>query len=105
MQVTSCVSVSRYVEALMDEHEDVYEGYNLEVSSPGIERKLTKPKHYKMSIGKTARIVLKDKIDDQNVFDGTIENFENDKIEVMTEKGRVVLPFENVTKAKLTFQF
>lgn len=105
VEITSCVSVSRYVEALLDEEEGVYEGYNIEVSSPGIERKLTKAKHYAMSVGKTARIIVKEAIDGETVFNGTIEKFEDDKIEVTTEKGKVQIPFETVTKAKLTFQF
>ncbi len=105
VEVVSCVNVSRYVEALLDEEEGVYEGYNIEVSSPGIERKLTKAKHYAMSVGKTARIIVKEAIEGETVFNGTIDKFEDNKIEVTTEKGSVSIPFGTVTKAKLTFQF
>ncbi len=105
VEVSSCVSVSRYVEALLDEDEGVHEEYNIEVSSPGIERKLTKAKHYTMSVGKTVRIIVKEAIDGEKDFKGTIEAFEDNKIEVTTDKGKVLIPFETVTKAKLTFQF
>lgn len=105
VDVASCVKVSRYVEALLDEDETLYDGYNLEVSSPGIERKLSKAKHYKLSMGKDVKIVVKDAINDQSVFNGRIENFEDDIIEVLTEKGSIKIPFPNVTKAKLTFKF
>ena len=56
--IDECAKVSRYMEALLDADEDVWTKYTIEVSSPGIERKLSKPRHFELSVGKDVRIVL-----------------------------------------------
>ena len=56
--LTDCENVSRAVEAALDLHDPIPGSYRLQVGSPGIERKLTKPLHYKKNIGKKVNLKL-----------------------------------------------
>ena len=53
-----CESASRAVEAVLDERDPIQESYRLQVGSPGVERKLTKPWHYEKHIGHRVRVRL-----------------------------------------------
>ena len=57
--VDACANISRYIETYLDAESSVYEKYAIEVGSPGIERQLKKPRHFVLSSGRTARLVLR----------------------------------------------
>ncbi len=98
--------VSRYLEAYLDESEDVWEQYTLEVSSPGVERKLTRPRHYELSMGRDARIVVHEPIDGQNVFEGRLVGFDGQIVVLEEEEGSSTeLELKNIAKARLTYEF
>src|SRR5579863_8202927 len=73
-----CELISQQVGTILDV-EDVVPGgrYTLEVSSPGVERKLLKPRDYQRFQGQKARISLREPIDGRRNWDGTLAGFEN----------------------------
>src|SRR5579863_3933824 len=73
-----CETVSQQVGTILDV-EDVVPGghYTLEVSSPGVERKLLKPQDYQRFQGKKVRITLRDAVEGRRNWDGTLAGFEN----------------------------
>ncbi len=81
------------------------EGYNgsLEVSSPGIERPLTKPEHFRRFVGREARVRIREAVDGRRNFTGVIERAgERDFVlELLEGGGEVELPFDSVTRAYL----
>lgn len=91
--IEQCAEVSRYIEAMFDADERVPERYNLEVSSPGIERSLKKFKHYKQVVGATVRVVLRDAIDGNYAFEGEL-------VEVSDEDETIVLAMESSQSQK-----
>lgn len=104
--VDHCVDVSRYMEGYLDVDEDVWEGYTLEVSSPGVERKLVTPRHYELSIGRTVRIVVHQPIEKRNVFEGRLVSFDDGS--AVVECGpddQVSIQWDNIAKARLTYDF
>jgi len=70
--IKDCEKMSRGIEALLDVEDPIKGPYMLEVSSPGLDRPLVKQKDYERNIGKLARIVTTEKIDNQTFFVGRI---------------------------------
>jgi len=102
-----CELVSQQVGAILDV-EDVVPGgrYTLEVSSPGLERKLLKPQDYQRFQGKKARITLRDAIEGRRNWEGTLAGFADGAVALETEPGIIMrFPFEQVQKANLKFEW
>lgn len=91
-----CERVSRLLSPIYDVKAPVSGEYVLEVSSPGLERKLTKLEHYQASLGELVRIKLRDK----EVLEGKLLEAEEDKIllEVQEEKKEVL--FADIKSAR-----
>jgi ribosome maturation factor RimP len=102
-----CEQVSQQVGTILDV-EDVVPGgrYTLEVSSPGVERKLLKPQDYQRFQGKKARITLRDPVEGRRNWDGTLAGIENGMVVLEIEAGKAIrFPFEQVQKANLKFEW
>ena len=102
-----CELISQQVGTILDV-EDVVPGgrYTLEVSSPGIERKLLKPQDYQRFQGQKAHISLRDPIEGRRNWDGTLAGIENGMIALETAPGKTVqIPLEGVQKANLKFEW
>src|SRR5579862_3636009 len=75
-----CSLVSEQLSALLDV-EDLFPGrYVLEVSSPGLDRKLTRPSDFTYFAGRRARVVLKEAAGEQKVLEGRLAGFENGRV-------------------------
>lgn len=102
-----CELVSQQVGTILDV-EDVVPGgrYTLEVSSPGVERKLLKPSDYTRFQGKNARITLRDPIEGRRHWEGRIAGIAEGvvSLEAGPEK-TICFPFEQVQKANLKFDW
>ncbi len=104
--IDECARVSRYVEALLDVDVSVWPNYTLEVSSPGIERKLTKPRHFELSIGRQVRVVVHQPIETRNVFEGVLVAFDENVASVECAADDVVaIEWSNIAKARLIHDF
>jgi ribosome maturation factor RimP len=87
--------------------EDVVPGhYTLEVSSPGVERKLLKPNDYIRFQGKKAKIVLREPVENQRHLQGTLAGLENGTVSLDTGASRVLrFPLNQVERANLKFEW
>jgi ribosome maturation factor RimP len=102
-----CEQVSQQVGTILDV-EDVIPGgrYTLEVSSPGLERKLLKPQDYERFQGKKAKITLRDPLEGRRNWDGTLAGFENGEVALETQPGKTIrFPLDQVQKANLKFEW
>jgi ribosome maturation factor RimP len=102
-----CELVSQQVGTILDV-EDVVPGgrYTLEVSSPGIERKLLKPKDYERFKGKKAVVTLRDEIEGRRNWEGAIAGLENGDVALEVQPGKTIhFPFAQVQKAHLKFEW
>ena len=102
-----CEQVSRQVGAILDV-EDVVPGgsYTLEVSSPGVERPLKRPRDFQACLGKKARIVLTEPVDNQSCWEGTLTAFSDGGVTLESAPGRLVrFDLRQVKKANLKFQW
>ncbi|HEY0147909.1 MAG TPA: ribosome maturation protein RimP [Allosphingosinicella sp.] len=107
LTLEDCARLSRRLSDLLDEAEaegrdPIPHAYRLEVSSPGIDRPLTRLKDYSDWTGHEARIVLAEKLDGRKVFAGNILGTEGDTVLVeVPVQGAVGLPFDAIQSAKL----
>ena len=100
--VDDCAAVSRAISAILDEKDPIDSEYSLEVSSPGIDRPLTKPEHFSRFAGYEAKVETSDTIDGRKRFKGKIISLEpNNNIKIMMDDKEYSIPFESVSKAKL----
>jgi ribosome maturation factor RimP len=101
MTVDDCTEISRSVSALLDVADPIAGAYMLEVSSPGLDRPLTRPEDYDRFAGFEAKIELGQPLDGRKRFRGRLLGRADDHIRLVAETGEVRLPFADVTKAKL----
>ena len=100
-----CAAFSRALSALCDVENPIPTSYTLEVSSPGLDRPLKKLKHFEQSMGKLAKVVLKQKVDGEYVHVGRITDITGDVITLMTKEDKeVLIPFESISRARLEIE-
>jgi ribosome maturation factor RimP len=100
--VDDCAAVSRAVSAILDEKDPIDGEYSLEVSSPGVDRPLTKPEHFARFAGYEARIETDVAVDGRKRFKGILQGTDaKDNIAIDMEGTVYQVPFDAVSKAKL----
>lgn len=103
VSLEKCTQISRMLSPVLDIHEPFKGEYNLEVSSPGIERKLKSLHHFQCSIGENVKL----KELSMEVFKGKLESVdENGQIVLKTEDGNEhKTSYENILSASTYFQW
>ena len=100
-----CALVSEQLSAMLDV-EDIFPGrYVLEVSSPGLDRKLTRPSDFTYFVGRRARVVLKEAMGDQKVLEGRLVGFADGRVRIdLGDHGLQEFDLANVRKAQLVVE-
>lgn len=101
IEVDELALVSQAVSAVLDVEDPIIEEYTLEVSSPGIDRPLTRLKDFEMFEGYEAKIETADLIDGRRRFKGALAGVEGDEVLINVEEGTIGLKFDWLTDAKL----
>ena len=102
-----CELVSHQVGTILDVEEVVPGGhYTLEVSSPGVERKLSKPQDFLRFQGKKAKITLRDAVEGRRNWEGTLAGFEDGAVSLDLGDGKTMrMALDQVQKANLKFEW
>ncbi|MCJ9428259.1 ribosome maturation factor RimP [Kordiimonas marina] len=101
MSVDDCARLSREVSLILDVEDPLPGEYLLEVSSPGIDRPLTRPKDFEQWVGFDAKVELGTQIDGRRRFRGRMLSFDGKTLVMDTDEGEVSLDFDDIAKAKL----
>lgn len=101
IEVDDCGQISQAIGAVLDVEDPILDEYTLEVSSPGIDRPLTRLKDFEMFEGYEAKIETGDMIDGRRRFKGELAGVEGDEVLVNVEEGTIGLKFEWLSEAKL----
>jgi len=101
LTIDDCSDLSRKLSDLLDENVPIEESYRLEVSSPGIDRPLTRRADFADWAGHEARIKFAEPVDGARQVSGIIEGIDGSIIRVATPKGERQVDFANVASAKL----
>jgi ribosome maturation factor RimP len=102
-----CEFISHQVGTIVD-MEDVIPGdsYTLEVSSPGLERKLSKAKDFERFVGQKAKVVLREPVENQRSWIGTLTGVSEGIVALEPAAGKVIrFPLAQVEKANLKFEW
>jgi ribosome maturation factor RimP len=106
VSVGDCANVSRDLSAIFDVEDVVPTAYTLEVSSPGLDRPLRRIDDYVRFTGRRAKIVMREKVDGQGFFRGTIAGVEGEDVLIAGEDRRTHrVPVGVITRANLEVEF
>ena len=101
INVDECADVSTAISALLDVEDPIIDSYSLEVSSPGIDRPLTRIKDFEEFEGYDARLETLELIDGRKRFKGTLAGTNGSEIMINLDEGTIGLEFEWLAEAKL----
>jgi ribosome maturation factor RimP len=101
MTVDHCAEISHAVSALLDVADPLPGAYQLEVSSPGIDRPLVRRADFERFAGFEARIETAEPIAGRRRFRGRLAGVQGDQVHLSAEDGERLIPFEAIKKAKL----
>ncbi len=100
-----CARMSKYLERVLEVESLISGSFNLEISSPGIERPLVKKKDYIKFKGETIKIRTKIPFDNRKNFSGVLGGIEGEDI-ILDMDGRIIrIPLESVSKVNLKYKF
>ena len=100
-----CSQVSHQVSGIMDVEDIITGKYDLEVSSPGLDRLLFKEEHYERFIGEQVKINLYAPWHGKRNYVGEIKGVAENGVNILIDGNMVTLPIENIDKAKIVPKF
>lgn len=103
--VDDCVEVSRQISAVLDVEDPLPYAYNLEVSSPGLERPLFTAVHFQRFCGSEVQLVLRQAVQRRRKWRGVIKQVDNDRVSLMVEDEVFDFVLSNIHKANLVAKF
>lgn len=103
--VANCASVSREVSALLDVDDPIDGAYVLEVSSPGLDRPLARPKDFERYRGRRVRLRAEAPVDGRRNFAGVLLGMEDGRVVVDGEEGTFKVPLEALKRANIDSRF
>lgn len=102
--VEDCSLISRAVSDLLDLDDPIAHSYTLEVSSPGLERPLTKKAHFVRFQGSKVKIKVREEIDGSSKVSGILQNAENDHVVIKKENNKSLeVPYDLIVRANLWY--
>jgi ribosome maturation factor RimP len=96
INLDDCANISNDLSPFLDVHPPVGGAYRLEVSSPGLERKLSKPEHFANAIGERVKL----KVPGQDRLKGILKSANDGSIVIETKHGDEEYPYSQIAKAK-----
>ncbi|MDU7463030.1 ribosome maturation factor RimP [Haemophilus haemolyticus] len=103
--VDDCADVSRQVSAILDVEDPIADKYNLEVSSPGLDRPLFTLPQFERYIGQDIAVHLRIPVMERRKWQGKLERIENDMVILIVDGQEQVLVFGNIQKANVVAKF
>ena len=105
IKIDDCVAVTNAISKITNKDNDLVEHYNLEVSSPGLNRKLILKEHYDKFIGKDIKVKLKRKIDNRKIYKGTLLGRIDDRISIFENNQKISIQMDTIEICRLVPAF
>ncbi len=105
IDVDDCSDVSRQVSAMLDVEDPIKGEYNLEVSSPGLDRPLFTPAHFEQFLHAQVSVRLKMPIEGKRKFVAVIQAINGDAVDLVVDGKTLTVPFDIIDKANLVPEF
>jgi ribosome maturation factor RimP len=103
--IDDCAQVSGELGDLLDIKEVIRHEYVLEVSSPGVNRPLKKEKDFARAIGQKIKVTMSAPINGRRNFNGYLRAFQDQTLDLEIEGKRTSLPWQEIEKANLVYEF
>ena len=104
VKVDDCEAVSRLLGERLDEEDVIEQAYTLEVSSPGLERRLRRPHEYDLYKGKRIRIVCRQPVEGQGEWRGELAGLRDDQVLLKSSESQVInIPLTMIKRAQLVY--
>ena len=105
VSIEECEDVTRYLSDRLDEEDFIDRSYNLEVSSPGLDRELIKDSDYVRFAGRTVEIRTYEQIAGSKNFEAVLIGRDDGVVTVDTGSGRLEIPYDKISKINLAVIF
>lgn len=99
--VDDCANVSRQLSAILDVEDPIPDHYRLEVSSPGLDRPLSKREHFEAVVGERVKLKTHNLVEGRRRFDGLLQAVDGDSVTVDVDGEVYRLAFSDIAKARL----
>lgn len=105
VSLDDCTKISRSVEENIDLDKIFPNNYNLEVASPGLDRKLTTQDDYRRNLDNLVEVKLYSKINDQKEFVGLLKNYDENNIQIIVEEELIEIEINNIALMRQYIDF
>ena len=105
VSIDDCAYISRQLGDYLDVKDIIPQAYLLEVSSPGLNRRIRKKEDFSRFAGRKVRLHLSSPVEGRKKVIGNLVGIENEAVIVTTADERWTVPFENIDKANLIHEF
>ncbi len=105
IKMEHCVAVSRQISAMLDVEDPLKEGYQLEVSSPGVDRPLFVKEHFERFAGSNVKIKLRIKLNGRKRFEGVLKGIQDEDVVLEMDGEMEYLPLDQIDSARLVPEF
>ena len=101
IDIEDCARISRQVSSLLDVEDPVAGEYTLEVSSPGLDRRLFQLEQYPAFVGSDIQVRLKRPFDGRRKFSGQLRGVEGDEVVIGIDDEEIIFPYEEIERANI----
>lgn len=105
INIDDCAKMSRQISSVFDVEDPIMGEYNLEVSSPGMDRPLFTLEQYKRYVGEQVKLRLRSSFEGRRNFAGQLTSVEGDEVVIAIEDNEYLLPFDLIDKANVVPTF
>lgn len=106
VSIYDCEQVNRELSTILDVEDPLPFAYTLEVSSPGLDRPLRDAADYGRFVGRLAKIVVREAVDNQKAFEGRLRGVDDENVVIESRNGRMHrLPMRLITRGRLEVEF
>lgn len=105
ISINDCEKVNDAITDLLDKADFIKEQYFLEVSSTGLEKNLRKDEHFQKQIGNKIEIKLFSKINNQNIYEGILKEFNNEYLIMEVENAEIKIDRNKISTAKTVYDW
>ncbi|MFT7582548.1 MAG: ribosome maturation factor RimP [Myxococcota bacterium] len=103
--IADCVRMSKLLSPVLDVEDLVPSAYTLEVSSPGVNRPLSKPEHFRIATGLLVRIKTRVPVAGQTLLIGSLVAANDEQIVLEQKNGQAEVPYRHIKQANLEYEF
>lgn len=103
--VDNCADASRQISAILDVEDPITNEYDLEVSSPGVDRPLFKPEHYEQAVGEEIRVRTKLPQEGRRNFKGDLQSVNGDMLTIEIDQQPHLVMISNIERANIIAKF